>query len=129
VATTQLPPKNSSNLPLSGCQLPLIQWQNADPPRAISSASGKRQLMTMQIRIFRSTEFAFDLNTRREILSEVKNIVALIGHCACAGWRNSAFERHRQWRHSLVLTPLQRRSLCHLPFTAAAPPCVKSLLV
>jgi len=56
----RLPLKNSSERPSSGRQLPVIQRQNADPACAISSASGKRQPMTTQIRNCRSIKFVLE---------------------------------------------------------------------
>jgi len=46
--------------------------------------------MAMQIRIFRFTMFALDPSTGSENLSQVNKIDALIGHCTCAAWKNSA---------------------------------------
>ena len=71
-----------------------VQWQNADPACAISSASGKRQPMTTQIRNCRFTKIALDLNTGSGNLTEVNKTVALIGHCAYANWKYNALS-HR----------------------------------
>jgi len=65
----------------------VIQRQNADPACAISSASGKRQPMTTQFRICRSSKFVLDLNTGRGNLSGVNKIAALIDHYAFAAWK------------------------------------------
>jgi len=46
--------------------------------------------MTMQIQICHFTEFALDLNIGSGNLSKVNKITAMIGHCACAAWKNSA---------------------------------------
>jgi len=73
---------NRSKWLSSGCQLPVIQQQNVDPIRTISSVSGKWQPMTTQIRICYFTKFA--LNAGRGNLFEVNKIDALIGHCTCA---------------------------------------------
>jgi len=37
-----------------------------------------------------SIKFALDLNTGNGNLTEVNKIAALIGHRACAAWKNSA---------------------------------------
>jgi len=79
-----------SKWPSSGHQLSVIQWQNADPACPISSVSGKRQPMAMQIGVCRSTKFALDINTGSGNLSGVNKLAALIGHCTCAAWKNSA---------------------------------------
>jgi len=90
----------------NGRQLPAIQRQNADHVCAISSASGKRQPMTAQIQICRSTKFALDLNTGSGNLSQVKKITALIGHCACVAWKKV----HAALANSST-APLDRRKL------------------
>jgi len=46
--------------------------------------------MTAQIQNCRSNKFAADLNTGSKILTEVNQIAVLIGHSACAAWKNSA---------------------------------------
>jgi len=68
----------------------MIQRQSAGPACTISSAFGKRQPMTMQIRHYYSIKFTLDLKTGSGYLTEVNVIAALIGHCACATWKNTA---------------------------------------
>ena len=81
----------------------MIQRQSADPACAISSASGKRQPRTTRIRNCRSTEFALDLNTGSGNLTEVNEIVAVISHCACAPWKNSACSIGSWWHYAAGL--------------------------
>jgi len=62
-ATTRLPPNNRSKWSSSGRQLPVIQRQNGDLAHAISSAPGKQQPMTMQIRVYRYKKSTLDRKT------------------------------------------------------------------
>ena len=77
----------------SGRQLPVSQRLSA--VLACASALGKRQQMTTQIRNCRSPKFALCLNTGSGNLTTVNKIAALIGHRACAAWKNSV----GSWRH------------------------------
>jgi len=81
--------------------------ESVDPACAISLASGKQQPMTAQIRNCQSTKFPPDLNTESENLTEVNKIVALIGHRACAAWKNIV---HAALAHSSTV-PLNWRKL------------------
>jgi len=51
----------------------------------------QRQVSRNQWKNFcHSIKFGLDLNTGGGNLSKVNKIAALIGHCACAIWKNSA---------------------------------------
>ena len=65
-------------------------WQSTVLECNISSASGKQHPTTLRIRICRSTKLALDLNIEGGNLSKENKIDALIGHCTCAAWKNSA---------------------------------------
>ena len=123
--TTRLPLKSRLNWPSSGRQFTVIQRQSADPARAVSSASGKRQSMTKQIRVCCSIEFALDSNKGSENSSEVNKIAALIGHCACATWENSACSSGSQRHCAAGLADWQHRQRCR----SCKHPCGTALCV
>ena len=138
-ATGRLLLKNHSKWPSSGRQLPLIQWQSADPTCAISAPSGKPQPTTTQIRNWHSTKFALDLNTGN--LTEVNKFAALIGHPA---WKNNAYSigsqqhcaaelakvgTHLSGRDSGTDNGVARVNTTPAPLTTAAPPSCKLAII
>jgi len=69
-------------------------WASGDPTAERRSCTcysiSVGQPMTTPVRIYCSTKFPLDLNTRSGNLFEINKTDAPIGHCASAAWKNSA---------------------------------------